>query len=98
MMVHPRDAARLGLRDGAEAELESAAGRIRLPVEITDAVIPGVVSVPHGWGHDRPDTGQRIAATRPGASINDLTDPALLDEPSGTAVLNGVPVTVARAS
>lgn len=98
VMVHPRDAARLGLRDGADAELESAAGRIRLPVEITDAVIPGVVSVPHGWGHDRADTGQRVAATRPGASINDLTDPALLDEPTGTAVLNGVPVTVARAS
>ncbi|BFO20196.1 hypothetical protein SHKM778_65840 [Streptomyces sp. KM77-8] len=66
-----------------------------VPAEITDGVRPGVVSLPHGWGHDRPGTRTRHAAADPGANVNQLLDGSLLDPLSGTAVLNGVPVEVA---
>ncbi|KUF13502.1 molybdopterin-dependent oxidoreductase [Streptomyces silvensis] len=92
--VHPDDAARLGLDDGAPALVGGAGGDITVPVEITDAVRPGVVSLPHGWGHDRPGTRLGVAAADPGANVNQLLDGTLLDPLSGTAVLNGFPVTV----
>ena len=88
--VHPDDAARLGL--GTSAIVRSAAGELVAEVEITDSVMPGVVSLPHGWGHT---TGtQRHAAREPGVNANALTDETVLDTPSGNAVFNGVPVTV----
>ncbi|GHC79231.1 molybdopterin oxidoreductase family protein [Streptomyces flavofungini] len=93
--VHPDDAARLGLDDGRQARVSAAGGEIAVPVEITDAVRPGVVSLPHGWGHDRPGTRLGVAAADPGANVNQLLDGTLLDPLSGTAVLNGFRVTVA---
>ncbi|WP_258564421.1 molybdopterin oxidoreductase family protein [Streptomyces himalayensis] len=90
--VHPDDAARLGLTDGAYALLKGAGGEVSAPVEITDTVRPGVVSLPHGWGHDRPGTRLRAAATDPGVNVNQLLDGTLLDPLSGNAVLNGIPV------
>ncbi|GGS01556.1 dehydrogenase [Streptomyces aureoverticillatus] len=90
--VHPDDAARLGLEDGGHARVSAAGGEIAVPVEITDAVRPGVVSLPHGWGHDRPGTRLSVAAADPGANVNQLLDGTLLDPLSGTAVLNGFPV------
>ncbi len=62
------------------------------PAEVTDTVRPGVVSLPHGWGHDRPGTRLTHAATDPGVNVNQLLDGSLLDPLSGNAVLNGVPV------
>ncbi|MEV4334603.1 molybdopterin oxidoreductase family protein [Streptomyces sp. NPDC049597] len=93
--VHPDDAARLGLADGATATVTADGGRVEAPVEITADVRPGVVSLPHGWGHDRPGTRLSVASARPGVNVNQLLDGSRLDPLSGTAVLNGFPVEVA---
>ncbi|MGX1502683.1 UNVERIFIED_CONTAM: anaerobic selenocysteine-containing dehydrogenase [Streptomyces graminofaciens] len=92
--VHPDDAARLGLEDGATACVTGDGGSVEAPVEITDAVRPGVVSLPHGWGHDRPGIRMSVAAGRPGVNVNQLLDGSRLDPLSGTAVLNAIPVEV----
>ncbi|MER7488234.1 molybdopterin oxidoreductase family protein [Streptomyces sp. NPDC126497] len=92
--LHPEDAGRLGVRDGEPVRIKGAGGEVTAPAEVTDAVRPGVVSLPHGWGHDRPGTRTRHAATDPGANVNQLLDGSLLDPLSGNAVLNGFPVEV----
>ncbi|WP_426500054.1 molybdopterin-dependent oxidoreductase [Streptomyces sp. D54] len=94
LQIHPDDAARLGLVDGATARIESSGGGIEAPAEITDTVRSGVVSLPHGWGHSRPGTRMAVAAAHPGANVNQLLDGTLLDPLSGTAVLNAIPVSV----
>ncbi|MDG9718110.1 molybdopterin oxidoreductase family protein [Streptomyces sp. DH24] len=96
--IHPDDAARLGVTDGAPVRVTGAGGEVTAPAEVTDAVRPGVVSLPHGWGHDRPGTRLRHAATDPGVNVNQLLDGSLLDPLSGNAVLNGVPVELAPAA
>ncbi|TXS45727.1 molybdopterin oxidoreductase family protein [Streptomyces sp. uw30] len=96
--IHPADAERLGVRDGAAVRLKGAGGEVTAPAEVTDAVRPGVVSLPHGWGHDRPGTRLGHAATDPGVNVNQLLDGSLLDPLSGNAVLNGVPIEVAPVS
>ncbi|MDX2704446.1 molybdopterin oxidoreductase family protein [Streptomyces sp. PA03-6a] len=97
LQVHPEDATRLGLTDAAPARIKGDGGEIEAPVEVTDAVRPGVVSLPHGWGHDRAGTRLTVASREPGANLNQLLDGTLLDPLSGTAVLNGFPVQVAPA-
>jgi anaerobic selenocysteine-containing dehydrogenase len=97
LMIHPDDAARRGLVDGGTARVASAKGAIDLPVEVTDTMMPGVVSVPHGWGHARRGVQLRVAATVPGASINDVIDSTRIDELSGTSALSGQPVEVTPA-
>lgn len=97
LQVNPADAARLGLRGGAAARLRSRVGEVEAPVEVTDAVMAGVVSLPYGWGHDRDGARLSVASRRPGANANLLTDPEPLDPLSGNAVLNGIPVTVTPA-
>lgn len=92
--IHPDDAARAGLTDGGRARVAAAGGEIDVPVEVTDAVRPGVVSLPHGWGHDRPGTRLAVAAEEPGVNVNQLLDGTLLDPLSGNAVLNGFAVQV----
>ncbi|MFF9802792.1 molybdopterin oxidoreductase family protein [Streptomyces rochei] len=92
LQLHPDDADRLGLRDGQPVRVEGAGGAVTAPAEVTDTVRPGVVSLPHGWGHDRPGTRLTHAATDPGVNVNQLLDGSLLDPLSGNAVLNGVPV------
>ncbi|MFF9149725.1 molybdopterin oxidoreductase family protein [Streptomyces sp. NPDC014861] len=94
LQVHPDDAGRLGLADGAPARIKGDGGELTAEVEVTDTVRPGVVSLPHGWGHDRPGTRLTVAAARPGVNVNQLLDGSLLDPLSGTAVLNGFPVEV----
>ena len=84
------------MTDGSTVEVKSRTGAIRLPLEITNELAPGVVSMPHGWGHDRPGTQTSVASAHAGVSINDLTDERLVDALSGNAALNGVPVTVQR--
>ncbi|MEU1197801.1 molybdopterin oxidoreductase family protein [Streptomyces sp. NPDC005813] len=90
--IHPEDAERLGVRDGADVRVKGAGGEVVAPAEVTDGVRPGVVSLPHGWGHDRPGTRMRHASAAPGVNVNQLLDGSLLDPLSGNAVLNGVPV------
>ncbi|MFE2460983.1 molybdopterin oxidoreductase family protein [Streptomyces sp. NPDC059402] len=90
--LHPEDAARLGVRDGQSVRVKGAGGAVTAPAEVTDTVRPGVVSLPHGWGHDRPGTRQTHAAGDPGVNVNQLLDGGMLDPLSGNAVLNGVPV------
>ena len=97
-MLHPDDAAQRGLRDGAVVRVSSQIGSIDVPLQITDAMRPGVVSIPHGFGHDRPGVGWRLAATKAGASVNDINDPALYDVLSGNAAMNSVPVRVEPAT
>ncbi|MFG2363332.1 molybdopterin oxidoreductase family protein [Streptomyces mirabilis] len=93
--IHPEDAARLGLADGAAVRVKGAGGEVVAPAEVTNTVRRGVVSLPHGWGHDRPGTRMSHAALDPGVNVNQLLDGSLLDPLSGTAVLNGVPVELA---
>ncbi|MFJ5553490.1 molybdopterin oxidoreductase family protein [Streptomyces sp. NPDC093225] len=92
--VHPDDAARLGVSDGARVRVTADGGAVEVPAEVTEAVRPGVVSLPHGWGHDRPGTRLSVAVAEPGANVNQLLDGRRLDPLSGTAVLNGFPVEV----
>jgi anaerobic selenocysteine-containing dehydrogenase len=85
------------LNDGEPAQVSSRTGTVEVPVEVTDAVMPGVVSLPHGWGHDVPETVQHVAAEHAGTNSNLLADELLLDAVSGNAVLNGIPVEVEPA-
>ena len=96
LLVHPADAAARQLATGDLAELESEAGRLAVPVEVTDAVRPGVVSLPHGWGHNRDGIELNVARNHAGASANDVTSERYLDTLSGNAAFNGVPVTERR--
>jgi anaerobic selenocysteine-containing dehydrogenase len=93
--VHPDDAERYGLADGEPAVVRSRTGSVEAQVEITDAVMPGVVSLPHGWGHDAPQAQLSVASLHAGANSNRLSDELLIDALSGNAVLNGIPVTLA---
>ena len=93
--VHPDDAQRLGLADGEPARVSSRTGSIDVPVEVTDAIMPGVVSIPHGWGHGDPGIALGVAAAHAGVNSNVLADEQRFDAPSGNAVLNGIPVTLA---
>ncbi|MEU1349470.1 molybdopterin-dependent oxidoreductase [Streptomyces sp. NPDC005795] len=95
LQIHPEDAERLGLEDGAPATVTADGGELTVPVEVTDSVRTGVVSLPHGWGHHRPGTRMSVAAEQPGVNVNQLLDGSRLDPLSGTAVLNAIPVTVA---
>jgi anaerobic selenocysteine-containing dehydrogenase len=92
--VHPADADRLGVADGAPVRVRSRVGELTATAEVTDRVSPGVVSLPHGWGHGAPGIRAGVAAARPGVNSNLLTDAQALDPLSGTAVLNGIPVEV----
>ena len=93
--VHPDDAARLGLADGERARVRNRVGELEATVEVTDAVMRGVVSLPHGWGHDAPGSRLGVAVEHAGVNSNALADEALVDALSGNAVLNGIPVAVA---
>jgi anaerobic selenocysteine-containing dehydrogenase len=95
MHVHPDDAARLDLEDGGLARVTSERGTVEVPVEVTDGIMPGVVSIPHGWGHDDPEAQCEVAAEHPGTNSNVLADEMTIDVPSGNAVLNGIPVELA---
>jgi anaerobic selenocysteine-containing dehydrogenase len=94
MLVNPADARRLGLIDGGRATVTSSAGKVQVPVEVTDTIMSGVVSIPHGWGHDGDGARLSVAAEHPGVNSNLLADSAMLDPLSGNAVLNGIPVEV----
>lgn len=94
LLVHPIDAARCGVRDGEAARLQGAGQTVTVQVELSETLMPGVVSLPHGWGHSLPGTQLALAAERPGANLNALLDPAARDPLSGNAVLSGGVVTL----
>ena len=95
LLMHPDDAASRGVAAGDTVCVVSVAGQIEVPVELTDAIMPGVVSMPHGWGHGKAGTRMAVANGSPGVNTNILSPPTFLDEPSGNGALNGIPVTVA---
>jgi anaerobic selenocysteine-containing dehydrogenase len=94
MLMHPTDAAHRELKSGQKVVVRSRAGAIEVPIEISEDMMPGVVSIPHGWGHDRNGIQLEVAQQNAGASINDLTDNLAIDALCGTAAFNGTPVTV----
>jgi anaerobic selenocysteine-containing dehydrogenase len=93
--MHPTDAANRDLLHGQKVVVRSRVGSIVLPVEVSEEIMPGVVSIPHGWGHDRDGNQQAVARQHAGASINDLTDQQNVDALCGTAAFNGTAVMVA---
>ena len=97
LLAHPDDLSARGIRDGDLVTVTSRSGEVTVEVGATEDMMPGVVSLPHGYGHDRPGVRLRNARMLPGASANDLTDPEVLDVLGGTAVVNGVPVQVRPA-
>jgi anaerobic selenocysteine-containing dehydrogenase len=98
LQLNPDDAADLGIADGDPVTVTSAAGTVTAPAEVLPALRRGVVSLPHGWGHEAPDARMKVAASVAGVSANTLTDDRVVDPLSGNAVFNGVPVTLSRAS
>ena len=95
ILMNSRDAEQRNLTTGQDVRVQSSAGSIVIPMEVTDEMMPGVVSIPHGWGHDRPGNQMAVAQQHAGQSINDLTDNKVIDTLCGTAAFNGTVVTVA---
>ena len=94
LLMHSKDAAERELKPGQRVSVRSRAGSIEIPVEVSDDMMPGVVSIPHGWGHDRDEIQLAVASQHAGASINDLTDNLAIDTLCGTAAFSATPVTV----
>lgn len=94
LLMHPTDAAARQLESGCLVTVTSRTGSVHVELEVSDEIAPGVVSLPHGWGHDRDGIRLGIASTHPGVSANDLTDEHQLDALCGNAALNGVSVSV----
>jgi anaerobic selenocysteine-containing dehydrogenase len=97
LMMHPDDARARNLGTGSRAVVSSRVGTVELEVEVTDDIMPGVISIPHGFGHDRPGVKLSVAGAHAGVSVNDLTDERRFDAVSGNAAVNGVPVEVRAA-
>lgn len=94
--IHPEDANRLDIGDGQQICVSSRVGKVEIEAEVTDKIMPGVVSIPHGWGHGKAGAKLNVAGQHAGVSCNDLTDEMVVDELSGNAVLNGVPVQIEK--
>ncbi len=94
LMLHPDTAEAHNIVNGQEVKVTSRVGSVTIIAEVTDELMPGVVSIPHGFGHGRKGVKQKIAQAHAGVSVNDLTDDTLIDELSGNAAVNGVPVTL----
>lgn len=92
LMLHPETAKEYGIEDGQNVKVTSRVGSVIITAEVTDELMPKVVSIPHGWGHGRKGVKQKIAQAHAGVSVNDLTDDTLIDQLSGNAAVNGVPV------
>jgi anaerobic selenocysteine-containing dehydrogenase len=97
-LVHPQDAQSRGITDGDDVTVRSRVGSIKIPVFLTEEMMPGVISIPHGWGHDMAGVNLSIAQQHAGVNTNILTDENFLDSLSGNAALNGVPVSLNKES
>jgi anaerobic selenocysteine-containing dehydrogenase len=89
------DATRRNIVDGSQVQVSSSVGSIEIPVMLSDRIMLGVVSIPHGWGHDRSQVKLTVARKSPGVSLNDIMDDRQVDLFSGNAILNGQRVRVA---
>ena len=98
LYIHPQDAAARGIQEGEVVRIHSRTGRISAPAQITETVMPGVVCMPHSWGHRRSGVKLSVATAQPGSSFNDLTDAGFIDTLSGNAITNGIPVQVLCSS
>lgn len=98
LIIHPKDAKARDIHSESIVRLSTERGAIEVPVQISDDIMPGVVCLPHLWGHNRPGTRQRVANATPGASYNDLMSVARVDELTGNAIFNGVRVHVSPVS
>jgi anaerobic selenocysteine-containing dehydrogenase len=98
LMMHPLDARRAGLEGAREVRIKGRGGEVTARLEVTSDVMPGTVSLPHGFGHGSVTDTMRVAGAVPGPNANAVTDEYLLDPLTGTAILNGVPVTVEAVS
>ncbi|MGB2286746.1 MAG: molybdopterin-dependent oxidoreductase [Porticoccaceae bacterium] len=98
LLMHPDDLVKHGLENNAQVKIQSRIGAVQTQVLASDEVMPGVVSLPHGWGHKRDGVSLNIASEQDGVSCNDLTDERLMDRASGNAALNGVPVKIMALS
>jgi anaerobic selenocysteine-containing dehydrogenase len=98
LLVHPDDAATAGVADGDTAILESRVHTGEVPIKLSDEMRPGVVSLPHGWGHARAAATLRTAGRHPGVSFNDWSDDAETEAIVGQSILNGVPVRLRAAA
>ena len=94
LLVHPLDAQRLGLRDDEDAVLASRVHRGRVRVKVSDEMRPGVISLPHGWGHAASEPWQKVAGANAGLSVNDWIDDTAVEPAVGQSILNGLPVTL----
>ena len=92
--MHPRDMVARDIENGRQVSISSRAGTVQAQVQASDDMMPGVVSLPHGFGHNREGIRMDIARKHAGVSCNDITDELALDGLSGNAAVNGVPVTV----
>jgi anaerobic selenocysteine-containing dehydrogenase len=92
VLINPLDAKKLHLGDGDKARIRRNGRSIEVEVEYSDEMMPGVVSLPHGWGHDLADTRLDVAAKNPGANLNAIADENLRDPLSGNSVLSGIAV------
>src|SRR5262249_19032062 len=97
ILMHPADAAQRQLAQGQTVVVRSRVGSVEAPLEISDEMMPGVISMPHGWGHDRLGVQLEVAQQHAGASINDLTDDKSIDALCGVAAFNGTWVSVEAA-
>ncbi|WP_404419274.1 molybdopterin-dependent oxidoreductase [Marinospirillum sp.] len=97
LLINPADAERLGLAHSKPARIKSRTGELMVSVQVSDDIMPGVVCLPHGWGHDREGISLRVAQSNPGINVNDITDDQVVDVLSGNAVFNGIPVSVVAA-
>ncbi|MBA53744.1 MAG: dehydrogenase [Pseudomonadales bacterium] len=93
-LINIEDANRLGIKDGDTIIVSSRIGEIELPAQLTENIMPGVISIPHGWGHSRPGSQLSIAGKNAGVSINDITDDYSIDAVTGVAAFSGQQVTV----
>ncbi len=96
-LMHPSDMKARDLVDGGMIWVETRVGKEQIEVQASDEVMAGVVSIPHGWGHNRPGTKLGIAQNHAGVSVNDLVDDQLYDPVTGNAALNGVPCKISAA-
>jgi anaerobic selenocysteine-containing dehydrogenase len=94
--MNPEDAEQRGLVNGGLTEVRARAGLVQVEVELSEAMMPGVVCLPHGWGHGTEGSRMAVAAAHAGVGSNILTDDRVIDTASGNAVLNGIPVEVSR--
>lgn len=97
LLMHPEDARKRQFKDKEKVSVSSRVGKIEIQLELTEDIMPGVVSIPHGWGHDKPDTNLGVARQHAGVSINDLTDHEAIDELSGNAAFNGLLISVDKS-